>query len=184
MHPSNRTFVRMYKEIGVFDEYNREDMRALVELWGEGRDAETSPYNRNDSSRQRNGRGSFGEDKNFSLKGDILKENAALKKYNEYLKAQMKLTKEYKVNSKQLDKLVKELIKENNSNIDKEELFNRLDEFYTYLQNSDELAWDYIKGKALDIAKDIIKESVIVNDEYYETYKELKHFLQNTDKRS
>lgn len=181
MHPSNRTFVRMYKEIGVFDEYNREDMRALVELWGEGRDAETSPYNRNDSSRQRNGRGSFGEDKNFSLKGDILKENVALKKYNEYLKAQMKLTKEYKVNSKQLDKLVKELIKENNSNIDKEELFNRLDEFYTYLQNSDELAWDDIKGKALDIAKDIIKESVIVNDEYYETYKDLKRFLKNTD---
>lgn len=181
MHPSNRTFVRMYKEIGVFDEYNREDMRALVELWGEGRDAETSPYNRNDSSRQRNGRGSFGEDKNFSLKSDILKENAALKKYNEYLKAQMKLTKEYKVNSKQLDKLVKELIKENNSNIDKEELFNRLDGFYTYLQNSNELAWDDIKGKALDIAKDIIKESVIVNDEYYETYKELKRFLKNTD---
>ena len=182
MHSSTSEIVRGYEEEGISIEYKREDIWIYDGISSEvGRkNAENEGVYRN-NSRQRNGRGSFGEDKNFSLKGDILKENAALKKYNEYLKAQMKLTKEYKVNSKQLDKLVKELIKENNSNIDKEELFNRLDEFYTYLQNSNELAWDDIKGKALDIAKDIIKESVIVNDEYYETYKDLKRFLKNTD---
>lgn len=182
MHPSANKIVRGYEEEGISVEYKREDIWIYDGISSEvGRkNAENEGVYRN-NSRQRNGRGSFGEDKNFSLKGDILKENAALKKYNEYLKAQMKLTKEYKVNSKQLDKLVKELIKENNSNIDKEELFNRLDGFYTYLQNSNELAWDDIKGKALDIAKDIIKESVIVNDEYYETYKDLKRFLKNTD---
>lgn len=182
MHSSTSEIVRGYEEEGISIEYKREDIWIYDGISSEvGRkNAENEGVYRN-NSRQRNGRGSFGEDKNFSLKGDILKENAALKKYNEYLKAQMKLTKEYKVNSKQLDKLVKELIKENNSNIDKEELFNRLDEFYTYLQNSNELAWDDIKGKALDIAKDIIKESIIVNDEYYETYKDLKRFLKNTD---
>lgn len=182
MHSSTSEIVRGYEEEGISIEYKREDIWIYDGISSEvGRkNAENEGVYRN-NSRQRNGRGSFGEDKNFSLKGDILKENAALKKYNEYLKAQMKLTKEYKVNSKQLDKLVKELIKENNSNIDKEELFNRLDGFYTYLQNSNELAWDDIKGKALDIAKDIIKESVIVNDEYYETYKDLKRFLKNTD---
>ena len=182
MHSSASKIVRSYEEEGISIEYKRKDIWIYDGISSEvGRkNAENEGVYRN-NSRQRNGRGSFGEDKNFSLKGDILKENVALKKYNEYLKAQMKLTKEYKVNSKQLDKLVKELIKENNSNIDKEELFNRLDGFYTYLQNSDELAWDDIKGKALDIAKDIIKESVIVNDEYYETYKELKRFLKNTD---
>ena len=182
MHSSASKIVRGYEEEGISVEYKREDIWIYDGISSEvGRkNAENEGVYRN-NSRQRNGRGSFGEDKNFSLKSDILKENAALKKYNEYLKAQMKLTKEYKVNSKQLDKLVKDLIKENNSNIDKEELFNRLDEFYTYLQNSDELAWDDIKGKALDIAKDIIKESVIVNDEYYETYKDLKRFLKNTD---
>lgn len=182
MHSSASKIVRSYEEEGISIEYKRKDIWIYDGISSEvGRkNAENEGVYRN-NSRQRNGRGSFGEDKNFSLKGDILKENAALKKYNEYLKAQMKLTKEYKVNSKQLDKLVKELIKENNSNIDKEELFNRLDRFYTYLQNSNELAWDDIKGKALDIAKDIIKESVIVNDEYYETYKDLKRFLKNTD---
>lgn len=182
MHSSTSEIVRGYEEEGISIEYKRKDIWIYDGISSEvGRkNAENEGVYRN-NSRQRNGRGSFGEDKNFSLKGDILKENAALKKYNEYLKAQMKLTKEYKVNSKQLDKLVKELIKENNSNIDKEELFNRLDGFYTYLQNSNELAWDDIKGKALDIAKDIIKESVIVNDEYYETYKDLKRFLKNTD---
>ena len=182
MHSSASKIVRGYEEEGISVEYKREDIWIYDGISSEvGRKNEENEGVYRNNSRQRNGRGSFGEDKNFSLKSDILKENAALKKYNEYLKAQMKLTKEYKVNSKQLDKLVKDLIKENNSNIDKEELFNRLDEFYTYLQNSDELAWDDIKGKALDIAKDIIKESVIVNDEYYETYKDLKRFLKNTD---
>ena len=183
MHSSSSKVVRSYEEKGILVEYKRSDIwlyDGIRTYYGES-DRRTVGRNRRDNSSQQYGNGSLGERGRFSLKGDILKENAALKKYNEYLKAQMKLTKEYKVNSKQLDKLVKELIKENNSNIDKEELFNRLDEFYTYLQNSDELAWDDIKGKALDIAKDIIKESVIVNDEYYETYKELKRFLKNTD---
>lgn len=183
MHSSASKIVRSYEEKGILVEYKRSDIwlyDGIRTYYGES-DRRTVGRDRRDNSRQRYGNGSLGESGRFSLKGDILKENVALKKYNEYLKAQMKLTKEYKVNSKQLDKLVKELIKENNSNIDKEELFNRLDEFYTYLQNSDELAWDDIKGKALDIAKDIIKESVIVNDEYYETYKELKRFLKNTD---
>lgn len=183
MHSSASKIVRSYEEKGILVEYKRSDIwlyDGIRTYYGES-DRRTVGRDRRDNSRQRYGNGSLGESGRFSLKGDILKENVALKKYNEYLKAQMKLTKEYKVNSKQLDKLVKELIKENNSNIDKEELFNRLDGFYTYLQNSNELAWDDIKSKALDIAKDIIKESVIVNDEYYETYKDLKRFLKNTD---
>lgn len=122
------------------------------------------------------------EGASFSLKGtdDILKENEKLKKQNEYLKSQMKLTKEYRVNQSQLERLARKFIKEADSSIDKKELLGRLNSLYTYLENAEQPVYEDVKAQAVDIAKDIISQSVIRNDEFYDNYQELKKYLRNT----
>ena len=110
------------------------------------------------------------EGASFSLKGtdNILKENEKLKKQNDYLKSQMKLTTEYRVNQSQLEKLTRKFIKEANSSIDKKELFDRLNSLYTYMENTEQPVYEEVKAQAVDIAKDIISQSVSRNDELYD----------------
>lgn len=122
------------------------------------------------------------EGTNYSLKdtGDILKENAALKEYNEYLKSQMKLTKEVKVDKKALERLTRSLIKEYSSSIDSTELFNQLDKLYTYMQNTDQLVWEDVKEQAVEVARNIVSEAMVVNDELYQSYKSLRDHLRKT----
>lgn len=122
------------------------------------------------------------ENARFSLKNtkDILKENAALKEYNDYLKSQIKVTEEIYIDKKSLEKLTRSLIKEYGANMEQSELYDRLDEFYNYMQKSDTLSWEDIKGKALNIADDIINDATIINDDLYNEYKNLREYIKKT----
>lgn len=77
---------------------------------GENASAETSA-NKNVSQQENNV-------KRFSLKGtdNILKENERLKKQNDYLKSQMKLITEYRVNQNRLERFARKYIKHKQGN--------------------------------------------------------------------
>ena len=118
----------------------------------------------------------------YSLKGnnDILKENEKLKDYNEYLKEQMKLTKDIKQDKKAMEKLSKGILKDYSSEMDSAELLRQLNEVYSYIANSDNPSWDELKPMARRVAGNILSRSVAINDELYQSYKELRNNLAKT----
>lgn len=118
----------------------------------------------------------------YSLKGnnDILKENERLKDYNEYLKEQMKLTKGIKQDKKAMEKLSKGILKDYSSEMDSAELLGQLNEVYSYIANSDSPSWDELKPMARRVAGNILSQSVAINDELYQSYKELRNNLAKT----
>lgn len=118
----------------------------------------------------------------YSLKGnnDILKENEKLKDYNEYLKEQMKLTKDIKQDKKAMEKLSKGILKDYSSEMDSAELLRQLNEVYSYIANSDSPSWDELKPMARRVAGNILSQSVAINDEFYQSYKELRNNLAKT----
>lgn len=118
----------------------------------------------------------------FSLKGqsDLQKENAKLKEYNEYLKEQMKLTKDIKQDKKAMEKLSKGILKDYSSEMDSAELLRQLNEVYSYIANSDSLSWDELKPMARRVAGNILSQSVAIVDEAYQLYKDLITGLSRT----
>lgn len=122
------------------------------------------------------------EDIRWSLKdtGDILKENAQLKEYNEYLKSQMKLTKEIKVDQKELKRLVNSLAKEYGTTMPKDELFNRLNDLYTFMWNGKDFTFDDLRDKAIDIVRDVVSEATAVDDDLYNRYVEIRDLIRKT----
>jgi len=122
----------------------------------------------------------------FSMKGqsDLLKENARLKEYNDYLKGQMKVTKFAKQDPKSVEKLAKGLLREYGSDLDQAELTEQLNDVYDYMANGTDAngapAWNELKMKARKVARDILKNVTITNDELYQSYKGLRDYLRKT----
>lgn len=116
----------------------------------------------------------------FSLKGqsDILKENAKLKEYNDYLKEQMKVTTFIKQDKKAVEKLARDLLKEHSSGLDQKELYTQLEGVYDYMANAEQPVWEELKGKAREVANNILSEAVVTNDELYQSYKGLRESLK------
>lgn len=120
----------------------------------------------------------------FSMKGqsDLLKENARLKEYNDYLKDQMKVTKFAKQNPKAVEKLAKGLLREYGSDLDQAELTEQLNDVYDYMANGTDAngapAWNELKLKARKVARDILKNVTVQNDELYQAYKGLRDHLR------
>lgn len=121
-------------------------------------------------------------DVRFSLKSqqNLIKENQKLKDYNEYLKEQMKLTKDIKQDKKAMEKLSKGILKDYSSEMDSAELLRQLNEVYSYIANSDSPSWDELKSMARRVAGNILSQSVAINDELYQSYKELRNNLAKT----
>ena len=71
------------------------------------------------------------------LKGqsDLLKENARLKEYNDYLRDQMKVTKFAQADKKAVRKLAKDLLSEYQSTADSAEVVQGLNDLFDYMAN-------------------------------------------------
>ena len=122
------------------------------------------------------------EDIRFSLKGqsDLLKENAKLKEYNDYLKQQLKTTDVIKQDKKKLQKLASDILKEYGSDYGSQELYTELEGLYDYIANEEQLAWEDIKPKAREVARKILSEATVTNDELYQSYKDLRKHLKSS----
>lgn len=115
----------------------------------------------------------------YSLKGqsNILKENARLKKYNDYLKNELKLTKDIKPDKKAMQRLTKDVLKEYKSTVPAAEIQPQFDELYSYLTKPD-ADWNEAKNKALDIANDMLKDATAVDTELQQEFNDFKEYLK------
>lgn len=121
----------------------------------------------------------------FSLKddGDLIAENAKLKEVNQALREQFKVTKLAKVDKKSLEKFSKQLLKDWQSRADITETRDALEELYTFIRTEmekDEPDMAAMEQKAYEVAEGILTQSVEVDDQMYQDYKELRSRLRTT----
>lgn len=120
-----------------------------------------------------------------SLKGEskIMKDYARLKKINEQLKEQFKLTTVTKADRKSLEKFTKELLKDYSSKADLDTTIDSLDSLLIYMVNKQDgqyADFDEVMRRAEGIASYILKESVEVDNELYNQYADLRKYLRTT----
>jgi hypothetical protein len=106
------------------------------------------------------------------------KEIERLKRTNERLKEQFKLTKGVKLDEKSITKLSKNLVKDYSSKYDSKELEIRLKLLYTQIANND-IDYDDMETATKEIARDIIENASVLNDEMYREYSRLRRTLRN-----
>lgn len=120
-----------------------------------------------------------------SLKGEskIMKDYARLKKINEQLKEQFKLTTVTKADRKSLEKFTKELLKDYSSKADLDTTIDSLDSLLIYMVNKQDgqyADFNEVMRRAEGIASYILKESVEVDNELYNQYADLRKYLRTT----
>jgi len=101
----------------------------------------------------------------------------------EHLKNEFEVTKFAKADSKALAKLTKQLLKEYSSQADYDETFKAIDELYQYLANGEDghpAVWNEAYNKAYEIASRLVDKAVVLDDELYMTYKNLRDYLRKT----
>lgn len=120
----------------------------------------------------------------FSLKGqsELMKQNAKLKETVEGLREQFKTTKFAKVDKKSLEAFTKQLLKDYSSGADITETRDALGTLYTYLANGEDgmaPSWNEAYKRAYETAVSILEASGVLDDEMYQTYKDLRTRLKN-----
>ena len=122
----------------------------------------------------------------YSLKGtnDInTKDRKELLDIIEHLKGEFELTKFAKADPKKLAKMTKDLLKEYDSQVDYDETFKAIDGLYQYMANGEEghpAVWEEVYNRAYDIAQNIVKNALVVDDTMYQTYSGLRNYLRTT----
>jgi hypothetical protein len=111
------------------------------------------------------------------------KDTKALLETIEHLKSEFKVTKFAKADPKKLAKLTKDLLKEYSSKGIYDETYKAIDELYQYIANGEDkhpAVWEDVYSRASEIAKSIIESAVVVDDEMYVMYKDLRDYLRKT----
>ena len=127
-------------------------------------------------------------DVNFSLidtepSRTTSKDTKALLETIEHLKNEFKVTKFAKADPKKLAKMTKDLLKEYSSKGIYDETYKAIDELYQYIANGEDghpAVWDDVYSRASEIAKSIVESAVVVDDEMYTMYKDLRDYLHKT----
>ena len=125
-------------------------------------------------------------DVNFSLKNTNhtdTKDRKELLDIIEHLKGEFEVTKFAKADPKKLTKLTKDLLKEYNSKADFDETRSAIDELYTYMANGENghtAVWEDVYSRAYKVAQNIVENSLVVDDFYYQQYKPLRDYLRGT----
>lgn len=156
-------------------------------LWDmeRGKATQVVAYKENQVKNVDNKNPTSNSDIRFSLKEDkdILKENAKLKEINAALKNQFKVTKFAKVDKKALERFAKQLLKDYSSQADAGETRLMLDGLYQYMasgENGESAVWEDVYKQAREIAEDVLRKSVEVDDEMYREYADLRKYLRET----
>ena len=119
---------------------------------------------------------------------EILREqNEALREKAEYWKGQTRRTaaENRTVRQADVDKLARRLTKSYGSALETKELSAQLKELGEYLvrggDGKNELTWTEVKDRAVSIARNIIDSADYLNDETYQQYSDLRHYLRTTN---
>ena len=118
----------------------------------------------------------LGENKRLAKENKILR--ADFERLMERRKLEGKLTHGKQLNKNQLDIVAGHIRNLGNSTYSKEKLVEKLNEVYTHIATSDELAWDDLFARFYGIAEDVLDEAKPVhspNEYYANIYKELRN---------
>lgn len=125
-------------------------------------------------------------DVNFSLKETDTtssKDRKQLLDIIEHLKGEFETTKFAKADPKKLAKMTREVLKEYSSQADFDETLNDIDVLYQYMANGEDghpAVWEDVYNRAYDVAQEIVKNALVVDDYYYQEYKHLRNYLRTT----
>ena len=126
---------------------------------------------------------------NFSLKeiNDLsTKDQKELLDIIAHLKGEFEVTKFAKADPKQLAKMTRTILKDYSSRADYDTVFKAIDELYTYMangENGESPVWTDVYNRAYNIAEEIVKKAVEVDDYTYNEYKGLREYLRTTPMR-
>ena len=129
-----------------------------------------------------------GKERNVSLKEiaklrqtiEDLKENhkETVKALKQEFKDQLKVSKRITLSKKAIDKVAKGLLKDYDSKADVTEVQNALNEFYNDMVNAEADGWDALYERVQDVASDMIKEAVVVDDTVYQEAKAMRDYFR------
>ena len=100
-----------------------------------------------------------------------------------HLKGEFEVTKFAKADPKQLAKMTRAILKDYSSRADYDTVFKAIDELYTYMasgENGESPIWTDVYNRAYNIAEEIVKKAVEVDDYTYNEYKGLREYLRTT----
>lgn len=126
------------------------------------------------------------EDSKFSLKKSnttSAQDTKELLETIEHLKHEFEVTKFAKADPKKLAKMTREILKDYDSKADLDETFKAVDELYKYMANGEgghPAAWNDVYDRAYNIARGIVENAVVLDDEMYQEYKSLRDYLRKT----
>lgn len=126
----------------------------------------------------------------YSIKNvdDLIKENERLEKKVDYLKSQMRLTEKYTPNPKDIKKIVKDIAEGYTGELDIEnelkDACKKIGEFISFKpKNSKDAAkseqlWNNVREKISDVSYDIVKNTLVKNDEYAKMVQDVRRNLK------
>lgn len=100
-----------------------------------------------------------------------------------HLKSEFEVTKFAKADPKKLAKMTKDILKEYSSQADLDATTKAVDELYQYLANGEDghpAAWNEVYSKAYEIADNIVGKALVVDNELYNEYSNLRQYLRTT----
>lgn len=156
-------------------------------IWRFNGDIEVSAFSSNQVKRIDNVAPTSSPDIRYSLKSTITsdadalqKENAKLRAAVSDLQAQFKLTEGHKLNRAKVEELSGQILRENQSRYNKQNLADNLNTVFEFIANTDGINWQEIMTATTDIAKAVLMESRQVNDEMYVANADLRKYLRTT----
>ena len=127
-----------------------------------------------------------------STKGSsILQENAALQEENsllrervEYWKGQTKRTKRVTTDKKAVTRAARELIRSYDADLETADIAGDLQGLYDYIASgrdgNDELTYTEARRRADAIARKLVENASVLDDDTYQEYRDLRAYLRNT----
>lgn len=127
-----------------------------------------------------------------SSKGNnLLRENAALQEENailrervEYWKGQTRRTQRVTTDKKAVARAARELIRSYNSDVSAEEISGDLQSLYDYIASgrdgNNELTYSEARRRSDEIARKLVENATVLEDENYRQYSDLRNFFRTT----
>lgn len=133
----------------------------------------------------KNTKPSSDSDINFSLKGTDLdtKGHKELVDIINHLQGEFEVTKFAKTDPKKLTQMTKSILKEYDSKADFGEVYQDIDDLYTYIANGEgenPAAWNDVYNRAYNISQKIVENALVKDDYMYREYESLRKHLRNT----
>lgn len=113
----------------------------------------------------------------------LRKENERLKSRVEHWKGQLRQTtpETRSVRQGDIDRLARQLVRNYGGTLKASDISGRLKALGDLIvRGGDEFTWARAHEKALDIAEDLVENAVVVNDDMYREYSQLRNYLKTT----